>query len=414
MTDKPDVIIIGAGIAGLTLALELHRVGIGCRVYEAAPELEALGVGINILPHASRVLCRLGLEAELNGAGVLTAESVFYNRFGQFVYAEPAGTRAGYDWPQYSIHRGDLQRVLAAAVVDRLGGGAIVCDHRCAAAWNSAGGASARFVRGDGRNTVVSGQVVVACDGVHSTVRGQLHPGEGPPVYSGVNMWRGVAMWPPFLSGASMVRAGWLETGKLVVYPIRNQADAVGNQLVNWVAEITTPRHQDREWTQEGRLGDFLPAFADWRFDWLDVPALIQSSGRVLEYPMVDQDPLPWWTSGRITLLGDAAHPMVPRGSNGAGQAILDATTLAETLSAAKDPRKGLAAYEKKRRPATAKVVQANRTNPPDAILREVFERTGDRPFERIEDVISEAEMRKMTDSYKNIAGYSPEALARS
>jgi 2-polyprenyl-6-methoxyphenol hydroxylase-like FAD-dependent oxidoreductase len=254
--------------------------------------------------------------------------------------------------------------------------------------------------------------VVVACDGIHSVIRKQLHPGEGEPLYSGVNMWRGVTRWPAFLSGASMVRAGWLKCGKMVIYPIRERIDAEGRQLVNWVAEIETPRHQQRDWNRRGSLEDFLGAFEAWHFDWLDVPAFIRAADAVLEFPMVDQDPLPWWTHGRVTLLGDAAHPMVPRGSNGAGQAILDARALADALVTCRDPAEALQAYEAKRREATANVVRMNRQNPPDAILREVFVRSGDRPFERIEDVIPIEELKAISERYKRVAGYDRESLA--
>jgi len=246
-------------------------------------------------------------------------------------------------------------------------------------------------------------------------VRRQLHPAEGAPRYSGVNMWRGVTAWEPFLSGASMVRAGWLTHGKMVIYPIRENVDASGRQLVNWVAEIETPRHREqRDWNRPGHVDDFIAAFADWHFDWLDVPAMIRATEPVLEYPMIDQDPLPWWTQGRVTLLGDAAHPMLPRGSNGAGQAILDAVALADALLAhPADPAAALAAYEAMRLPATSKVVLTNRTNPPDAIIREVHVRTGDKPFRRIEDVISQDELRAISESYKRIAQYDRETLAR-
>jgi 2-polyprenyl-6-methoxyphenol hydroxylase-like FAD-dependent oxidoreductase len=204
-----------------------------------------------------------------------------------------------------------------------------------------------------------------------------------------------------------MIRAGWLATGKLVVYPIRDDVDGTGRQLVNWVAEIETPLHADRDWNRPGRLADFVDNFADWHFDWLDVPELLRASDTILEYPMVDQDPLDWWGTGRITLLGDAAHPMVPRGSNGAGQAVLDATALAAALSTHDSVAAAFAAYESVRRPATTAVVQANRTNPPDAILREIYLRTGDQPFARIEDVISVAELDEIIASYKRTAGYS-------
>jgi 2-polyprenyl-6-methoxyphenol hydroxylase-like FAD-dependent oxidoreductase len=407
------VLVVGGGIGGLTLALALHRAGIVCRVYEAAPELRAVGVGVNLLPHSTRVLDGLGLLEDLARVAVTTQEAAFFNRFGQFVHREPSGKFAGYAWPQFSIHRGDLQMVLAGAVRARLGGEAILTGWKCTGATQDAKSATAHFVDAAGNALPPqSGDVVIACDGLHSVIRKQLHPDEGEPVYSGVNMWRGVTRWKPFLTGASMTRVGWLVPGKLVIYPIRNDIDAEGRQLINWVAEVTTPKYEKRDWNRAGRLEDFLPVYADWKFDWLDVPAMLKAADTILEFPMIDQDPLPWWTQGRVTLLGDAAHPMVPRGSNGAGQAILDARALADAFVSERDPVRALAAYEAKRRPATAEVVLTNRKNPPDAILREVWQRSGDRPFQRIEDVISREEIMAISDGYKKVAGYDKAAVA--
>ncbi len=408
-----DVVIIGGGIGGLTLALALHRVSIASRVYESAPEIKPLGVGINILPHASKELGELGLESELARVAVTTRESVFYNRFGQLIYREALGREAGYGWPQFSIHRGDLQMVLLEAARQRLGKDRVFAGWQCLRCEQDSTGATARF-----RHAVTGeelppqrGSVIIACDGLHSVIRKQLHPKEGEPRYSGVNMWRGVTRWPPFLSGASMVRAGWFTPGKMVIYPIRNNIDSQGRQLINWVAEIETPRHKNRDWNRPGELSDFIGAYEDWHFDWTDVPALIRSAEAILEFPMIDQDPLPWWSQGRVTLLGDAAHPMVPRGSNGAGQAILDARVLAESLSRYKDPVEALRVYEAKRLEPTAKVVRMNRENPPDAILREVYLRTGDRPFKRLDDVISQEQLRAISDGYKRVAGYDLASL---
>ncbi|MFL5230067.1 MAG: flavin-dependent oxidoreductase, partial [Microvirga sp.] len=389
MSPIDDVAIIGAGIGGLTLALTLHRAGIPCTVYEAAEEIRPVGVGINVLPHATKELAELGLEPALARVAVTTKEATFFNRFGQLIYAEPLGRDAGYAHPQFSIHRGDLQQVLLDAARERIGPARIFLGWSCTAVEQDGEGTTLHFRDPSGKPLPPRrAAVAIACDGIHSVVRKQFFPDEGPPRYSGVNMWRGTTRWQPFLSGANMVRAGWLATGKMVIYPIRAAVDTEGRQLVNWVAEIETPHHRRRDWNRPGNLDDFLPAFADWHFDWLDVPAFLAAADMVLEFPMVDQDPLPRWSRGRVTLLGDAAHPMVPRGSNGAGQAILDAICLAEQMAEHGVGPQALAEYDAIRNAATAKVVLANRTTPPDAILREVHERSGDKPFARIEDVV--------------------------
>ena len=407
-----EVIIVGAGIGGLTLGLTLHQAGIECRIFESVPELRAIGVGINLLPHATRELASLGLEAELARVAIETRDATFFNRFGQLIYQEPLGRAAGYEHPQFSIHRGDLQMVLLEAFRARAGADRVVSNAHCLGVVQDERGVTVSFSDGPGgkQRSTMRGSVAIACDGINSAVRKQFFPDEGEPRYSGVNMWRGVTRWKPILSGASMVRAGWLSHGKMVIYPIRAAGDD-GLQLVNWVGEIETPNYRKRDWNRTGSLADFIGAFADWHFDWLDVPAFIRAADSVLEFPMVDQDPLPRWSFGRVTLLGDAAHPMVPRGSNGAGQAMLDCRALTAALSEHRDPVAALAAYEKQRLEATTRVVLTNRTNPPDAILREVFLRTKDRPFAEIDDVISREELAALSEGYKRIAGYSKDAL---
>ncbi len=407
-----DIIIVGAGIGGLTLGLMAHRRGIPVRIFEAAPEIRPIGVGISILPHASRELTELGLQAELERVAVVAKESCFFNRFGQFVYKEPVGTYAGYPWPQFQIHRGDLQQVLHEAFVAEAGADRVVTGHRCIAVEQDGNGATATFALADGREEQITGAAVVGADGIHSVVRKILHPDDGGPIYSGVNMWRGVTVWKPYLTGQSYMRAGWLSHGKMVIYPIRNDVDGQGSQLINWVAEVETPDHERQDWNKRGRLEDFIHYFEDWHFDFLDVPAMIRAAETILEYPMVDKDPLDRWSFGRVTLLGDAAHPMYPRGSNGAGQAILDARALSDALAANGDVVAALAAYDAARVGATAEVVRTNRTTPPDAILKEVWERTGDKPFDRIEDVMSAEEMAAITNRYKTIAGYDRQSLA--
>ncbi|SDN75544.1 flavin-dependent oxidoreductase [Afipia sp. GAS231] len=407
-----EVIIVGAGIGGLTLGLALHEAGIPCRIFESAAEIKAVGVGINLLPHATKELAALDLESALAKVAIATTDATFFNRFGQLIYQEPLGRAAGYDHPQFSIHRGDLQRVLLDAFIARAGADRLLTSRHCVGVEQDAAGVAVTFsdAAGGSHRSTVRGRVAIACDGINSAVRKQFYPEEGEPRYSGINMWRGVTRWKPMLSGASLVRAGWMSHGKMVIYPIR-PADADGKQLINWVAEIETPVYRKRDWNRSGSLDDFIGAFSDWHFEWLDVPALIRAADHVLEFPMVDQDPLPRWSFDRITLLGDAAHPMVPRGSNGAGQAILDARALTTALREHADPVAALAAYEDQRLEATTRIVLTNRTNPPDAILREVFERTGDRPFKTIDDVISRKELVGLSEGYKRIAGYSKEAL---
>jgi len=405
---RPDVLIVGGGVGGLALALSLHQAGISCRVFEAAPEVLPLGVGINLLPHAMRELSELGLQDKLAARAIETRELAFYSRHGQFIYKEPRGRFAGYDWPQLSIHRADLHAVLLDAVRVRLGSDAVRLDHRCLRADYDEAGVTLHFDNAEPQR----GRLAVGADGIHSALRRQLHPDEGPPKYSGVNMWRGATRWPAFLGGDTMVSTGWMTVGKTVIYPVRPGApDTDGKPLINWVAEIERPEAVRQDWTGRGRLSDIMPAFAGLKFDWLDISGMIESTEEILEYPMVDRDPLPRWSFGRMTLLGDAAHPMYPRGSNGAGQAIIDARFLTGQIKKLGASEQALQAYELARNPQTAQVVLTNRSNPPDAILREVWQRSGGRRFERIEDVISTSELEEISERYKKVAGFDRETL---
>ncbi|HSI54635.1 MAG: flavin-dependent oxidoreductase [Ramlibacter sp.] len=402
-----NVAIIGGGIGGLALALSLHRMGMACDVYESVPEVREIGVGITLLPHAMRELDILGLEAPLEAAGIENFESVFFNRFGQFIYREPRGRHAGYDRPEVGIHRGKLHRVLFDAVLARLGAQHVHLDHRCTGLEQDDAGVTIAFEGSAGMSReAVRADVVVACDGVNSAVRRQFYPGE-QLAFGGINTWRGVTVHPPILTGKSYLRVGSIETGKMVIYPIADNVDGKGGQLVNWVAEIRREGAPMNDWNKSGESRDFIDIFRDWRFDWLDVPALIEGAETIFEYPMVDRDPVARWTFGRVTLLGDAAHPMYPRGSNGSAQAIIDARTLAENLARAPDPRAALAAYEGARLPVTARIVETNRTVPPDFINIRVDELSGDKPFRHIDDLISQEELRRMSDEYKRIAGFA-------
>lgn len=402
------IAVVGGGIGGLALALGLHQRGLPCDVYEAAPEVRELGVGITLLPHAMRELAALGLQPQLEPLGIENLESVFFNRWGQFIYREPRGRHAGYEVPELGMHRGKLHGVMVQAALQRLGSAHVHLDHRLVGLQQDQRQVTLAFQDHQGRlRPAVDADIVIACDGVNSAVRRQFYPDE-TPAFAGINTWRGVTVHRPILTGKSYLRIGSIDTGKMVIYPIVDDVDGQGNQLVNWVAEIRSADMGMNDWNKPGRLEDFLPVYQDWKFDWLDVPALITGAREILEYPMVDKDPVPRWTFGRVSFLGDAAHPMYPRGSNGSAQALVDAATLAGLLAARDDPLAALQAYEAQRLPATAKVVETNRTVPPDFIIMKADELSGGQPFAgSIDDLVSQEELRRISEDYKRVAGFA-------
>jgi 2-polyprenyl-6-methoxyphenol hydroxylase-like FAD-dependent oxidoreductase len=308
------------------------------------------------------------------------------------------------------MHRGKLHGVMYQSVLQRLGKQRVHLDHRCVGVQQD--GTQVRLAFQDSRGRLrppVQADLVIACDGVNSSVRRQFYPDE-KPAFAGINTWRGVAVHKPILTGRSYLRIGTVETGKIVIYPIIDNVDGQGNQLINWTTEIRQPGQGMNDWNQPGRLEDFLPYYADWKFDWLDVPALVAASREILEYPMVDKDPVARWTFGRVTFLGDAAHPMYPRGSNGSAQALLDAALLSRLLGEGGDAVAALQQYEAVRLPATARVVETNRTVPPDFIIMKADELSGGKPFPgTISDLVSEQELRRISDDYKKVAGFALE-----
>lgn len=404
----PRVLVVGGGIGGLATALALHRVGIPARVFESVAELRPLGVGINLLPHSARVLADLGLLSELTATGIETSALGYYNKFGQQIWSEPRGVLAGYHLPQISIHRGDLQMILLRAVLDRLGPRAVIPGRRLIRA-DTAGGKVRAMVADQAQPE--EADILVGADGIHSVVRRQFYPDEGAPRYSGRLLWRAVTESAPYLDGRTMIMAGH-QHQKFVCYPISRSHFAAGRSLVNWIAELTepgqTPPRQD--WSREVPAGRFAAEFAGWRFGWLDVPDLIARAAAIYEYPMVDRDPLPAWSLGGITLLGDAAHPMYPIGSNGASQAILDAAALARHLADSTDPVEGLARYEAERRPPTSAIVLANRMNGPEQVMQLAEERAPG-GFSSIEEVIPRPELEAIAARYKQTAGFSKDQV---
>lgn len=409
-----DIAIVGGGICGLSLALNLHRLGIDCTIYERAPDMRELGVGITLLPHAMREFAALGIGDQLLAAGIENLESCFYNRFGQLIYKEARGRHAGYPFPEIGIHRGTLHLILYRAALLRIGAARIKLGHECTGVTQDVSGVTISFRDSTTGKALgaVRADAAIACDGVNSAIRKALFPGDDV-VFAGINTWRGVTRRKPYLTGKSYLRVGSILTGKIVIYPIVDNLDGEGNQLVNWTAEIKQDSYEKNDWNRPGDLADFFHIYKDWTFDWLDVADLIRTSDQILEYPMVDKDPLPRWTHGRVTLAGDAAHPMYPRGSNGAAQAAIDARTLADCLAKDGVPA-ALMAYEDARRETTARIVRTNREFPPDFINIRVEELVGDRPFDDLDKYITQDELRALSENYKRIAGFAlPQAQRR-
>ncbi len=397
-----EVAIIGGGICGLSLALHLKQRGIGARVYERAPEIKELGVGITALPHAMREFSALGLTEEIVAAGIENRESRFYNRFGQLIYKEPRGKFAGYQYPEIGIHRGKLHMILYRAARERLGEDAILTDHEALSVEQDERAATVHFKS----RAPLRADAVIDCEGINSVLRKQFYP-DDKVAFAGINTWRGVTRRKPIFDGRTYMRVGSILTGKMVIYPIVDDIDGNGNQLINWMAEIKRDTFEPNDWNKPGRIEDFFAIYADWQFDWLNVAQMIKDADQILEYPMVDKDPIERWTFGRVTLAGDAAHPMYPRGSNGAAQAAIDARTLADFLRSTADPRDALKAYEAARAAPAARVVRTNREHPPDFINIKVEELVGDKPFDDLDKYISQDELRALSENYKRIAGFA-------
>ncbi len=405
------VLIAGAGLGGLTLALMLHRRGVEAVVFEQAAEIREVGVGINILPHAIKELAALGLLPALNTVGVRTLELHYVSRLGQKVWSELRGTEAGFDFPQFSIHRGRLQKLVHDAVVAELGPGAVRTGLRLQGFQQNEGGVVAHFT--DAKyglaSETVRGDVLVGADGIHSVVRRHFFPNQGRPSWQGQMLWRGATEWPKFLSGRSMYIAGGM-SAKIALYPIA-PGSSEEKRLTNWaiVSRIAdgdiTPAPTD-SWSRVGRMEDVIPYARRFNVPGVDIEALVRATPVSWEYPMCDRDPLPNWSFGRVTLLGDAAHPMYPVGSNGAAQAILDARSLADWLRKAEHPMQALHEYECDRLPKTAEIVRLNRKGGPERVIDEV-EKLAPAGFEYVDRVLSHSEREAIVKGYAGKAGFT-------
>jgi 2-polyprenyl-6-methoxyphenol hydroxylase-like FAD-dependent oxidoreductase len=406
-----QVIVVGGGIGGLSLALSLHQAGIAVRVYEAVRDLAPLGVGINLQPTAVRELTELGLGDELAQTGLATQELSYFNKFGQLVHSEKRGLPAGYKWPQYSIHRGQLQLLLLAAVRERLGKENFRSGLKLAAFEQNQHRVTARFHDSrSGASVQDAADVLVGADGIHSTVRRQLYPTEGEPRFAQQVLWRAAIDSEPFLGGRTMIIAGHFHQ-RIIVYPMGAGAKP-GQLLTNWICQKSLPGSAPprEDWNRRVSNAEVLAAFGAWRFSWLDMPVLIAGTQEIYEFPLVDRDPVPTWSSDRVTLIGDAAHPMQPIGSQAGSQAIVDARALTAALLAISNPIDALHRYDSERRPVMDEITLRNRRFGPEAAMQLVEERAPD-GFARIDDVISREDLHTIAASFSSAAGLDPEAV---
>jgi 5-methylphenazine-1-carboxylate 1-monooxygenase len=414
MMSKPKVLIAGGGIAGLATALFLHQAGIPVTVFESVKNVKPLGLGINLLPHAVTRLYKLGLADELDATGIRTKELSFYTKRGALIWSEPRGLDAGYDVPQYSIHRGDLQMILLNAVKARIGAENMLAGHHLAAFEQGDNGITARFIDKSTGAALGSytGDVLIGAEGIISTVRETFYPDEGMPVYSGLILWRGAVESEPFLSGRTMIMAGH-NTVKAVIYPISRKAAENGKALLNWVAERPVPMDlppKKEDWNRQGNLGDFIDYFKGWQFSWLNVPELFRKTETIYEFPMIDRDPIPQWSFGRVSLLGDAAHVMRPNGSNGASQGIWDAEVIADRLSQQPDVVQALKEYEAIRLEPVSKLVLDNRKTGPERVMQ-MAEDACDGTCTDVCTHVPLETLEEVSRSYKKIAGFDKDTV---
>jgi 2-polyprenyl-6-methoxyphenol hydroxylase-like FAD-dependent oxidoreductase len=409
-------IIVGGGIGGLATALFLRARGIGCELFEQSETIRELGVGINTLPHAIRELAGLGLLDRLDDVGIRTDQLFYLTRHGQEVWHEKRGLDAGYEVPQFSIHRGRLQSVLHQAVIERLGGEAIRTGCRLGAFTQDEGGVTAYFFDRIGAHAhTARADILIGADGIHSKVRETLFPLEGPPCWNGLMLWRGAHDWPTFLTGRSMIIAGGL-SAKAVVYPIA-EGSSPASRITNWavlvrISDGSAPPARREGWSNLGKREELMPHVAGFSIPQVDFAGLVGATPEFWEYPCCDRNPLPYWSSGRVTLLGDAAHPMYPVGSNGASQAILDARCLADALAHSEHPRQALVAYERQRLPVTADIVASNRRGGPEGVI-DAVEQLAPQGFTDVNSVLNYEAREAIVRGYAAKAGFAARVVAR-
>jgi salicylate hydroxylase len=391
------VLIAGAGIGGLTTALALRRAGFDAHVYEQARLLREVGAGVAISPNAVKVLHELGLTEALRTVGVVSHSMDSRDwQTGALLGRVPLADAAVARWgaPFYHLHRADLHDVLRAA----LGDSHITLGARCVAVEQDDHVVTARFA--DGRQA--AGELLIGADGIHSVVR-EYVAGPDRPIWSRQISWRGLA---PATVGQEVgleVRhhSFWGPRTMFVCFYVS------AGRLVNWVGNTQSDDDWHEEsWSARGDRDEVLSLFAGWH---PEVRALIAGTEQVFKWALFDRPPLENWTRGRVTLLGDAAHPMLPYMAQGASQSIEDAFVLARCLAADRDdPQRGIEEYAARRRDRTDSVQAASReasrvvrlTDPAEVLARNArLAESPEAPVARFDWIWSYDAERAMVDA---------------
>lgn len=402
--DMSDIAIIGAGPGGLVTALRLHQQGITATIYEAVPELKPLGVGVDIKTVGTKEFEELGLLEEFRAISVDAEDSIFYNHFGQEIYAEKCGVHMGYLHEQRFVHRGILQMMLFRTVLERLGADAVVLGARVTGYTQDVDGVTLSIEQRDGEQSTARHEAVIAADGIKSAVRRQMHPNLAEPEFSGITMWRGTTLREPIRGGHTILHLGDPRISTMIVYPIAENFENSGLDLINWVVE-TNGEETVEDWNQVADPEQIIPAFDSLKLPFLDVQELIRGAREVYLFPLIRHYPLDSWIDGRVVLLGDAAHAMYPRGGNGITQAMLDARVLTEKLAEHSDPTVAFAEYDAARRTIVNRIADNMRGEGYEVIRRMVAERTDGKPFDDIEQVLPLAEADEIFSKYHALVG---------
>jgi len=393
--------IIGGGISGLSLALQLNHYGFAVEIFESAKELSPLGLGLNLQPKAVKILANCNLFDELITNGVAISSVEFQCKDGLSIFSQKRGIADGYDFPQIAIHRAKLQQMLLKQFTLQPKN-KIYLGQQLINFQEYHSNVVCTLVDRTTNNVLdKTVDILIGADGIHSTIRAKIHNDKANYQFAGIMMWRGISKIKPFQQHSSVVVRGNRNV-QLITYPI-SPLDKNGECYINWVVEIfdeETNTLDDNCWNKQGHVAEFIHYFNDWQNKFLDIEPLFDKAINIFKFPMVDRNPLNYWNTNRVTLIGDAAHPMYPRGANGASQGIIDAEYLATVIHSASNISDALQQYQANRLPITSKIVLDNRNANQLEILSLVAARC-QKTCQNIHTCIDSEYIRQILTDYK-------------